>query len=72
MSSRELLGIPAVDKLIRKAADLIRGRDVQVGMLLRASSADRSPFLLDKQQLHKSIILIISDDDEVSIGVMLN
>jgi putative AlgH/UPF0301 family transcriptional regulator len=72
VSTRELLGIPAVDKLIRKAADLVRGRDVQVGMLLRASSADRSPFLLDKQQLHKSIILVISDDDEVSIGVMLN
>lgn len=72
MSTRELLGIPAVDKLIRKAADLVRGRDVQVGSLLRASSAVRSPFLLDKQQLHKSVMLVISDDDEVSIGVMLN
>ena len=72
VSTRELLGIPAVDKLIRKAADLVRGQDVQVGMLLRALFADRSPFLLDKQQLHKSIILIISDDDEVSMGVMLN
>ncbi len=34
LSTRELLGIPAVDKLIRKAADLVRGRDVQVGTCL--------------------------------------
>lgn len=71
-STRELLGISAVDKLLKKAADFVKGRDVQVGMLVRASSADRSPFLLDKQQLHKSVVLVISDDDELTVGVMLN
>jgi putative AlgH/UPF0301 family transcriptional regulator len=42
------------------------------GALIRASSADRSPFLLDKQELHKSIVLIIADDESASIGVVLN
>lgn len=42
------------------------------GMLLRASSAERSPFLLENQELHKSLVLIIADDDVASVGVILN
>jgi len=71
-STRDLMGISAVDKLIKKATGFSRGQDVQVGMLVRASSAERSPFLLDKQELHKSIVLIVGDDDDLSVGVILN
>ncbi|KAL7464965.1 hypothetical protein ACHAXS_005296 [Conticribra weissflogii] len=43
-----------------------------VGALIRASSAKRSPFLLADQGYHKSVILIVLDDDESSQGVILN
>jgi hypothetical protein len=45
---------------------------MMTGALIRASSADRSPFLLDKQELHKLIVLIIADDKNASVGVVLN
>jgi putative AlgH/UPF0301 family transcriptional regulator len=42
------------------------------GALVRASPADRSPFLLDDQELHKAVVLVISDDESVSVGCILN
>jgi putative AlgH/UPF0301 family transcriptional regulator len=45
---------------------------IKVGSLVRASGDDRSPFLLEDQELHKSVVLVISDDDNVSVGVILN
>jgi putative AlgH/UPF0301 family transcriptional regulator len=46
--------------------------DSAAGTLIRASSASRSPFLLSDQGYHKSLILILRDDDECSEGVILN
>lgn len=43
-----------------------------VGALIRASSAKRSPYLLADQGFHKSVILIVLDDEESSQGVILN
>jgi Putative transcriptional regulator len=45
---------------------------VGVGSLLRTSSMDRSPFLLEDQEFHKSIVLIIADDGNASVGLILN
>ncbi len=59
-----------VDTLIRRATEA--SRDSMVGNLLRASSSDRSPFLLENQDFHKSVVLILSDDDSASVGVVLN
>ena len=42
------------------------------GKLIRASSAIRSPFLLSDQGYHKSLILILDDEEEFSNGVILN
>jgi len=42
------------------------------GTLLRGSSVRRSPFLLSNQEFHKSLVLILSDDEDATIGVMLN
>lgn len=46
--------------------------EVSPGTLVRASGADRSPFLLEDQELHKSVVLIVSDDENVSVGAVLN
>ena len=45
---------------------------ISAGTVVRASSMDRSPFLLDCQELHKSIVLILSDDENLTVGVILN
>ena len=45
---------------------------MMTGALIRASSVDRSHFLLlDKQELHKSIVLIIADEENASVGIVL-
>lgn len=43
-----------------------------VGVMVRASSATRSPYLLSDQGFHKSVILILQDDDMYSEGIILN
>eukprot|EP00540_Astrosyne_radiata_P023076 CAMPEP_0116822904 /NCGR_PEP_ID=MMETSP0418-20121206/536_1 /TAXON_ID=1158023 /ORGANISM="Astrosyne radiata, Strain 13vi08-1A" /LENGTH=316 /DNA_ID=CAMNT_0004451087 /DNA_START=289 /DNA_END=1239 /DNA_ORIENTATION=- len=45
---------------------------VGVGSLVRASSISRSPFLLDSQGLHKSVVLVIEEDDKMTLGLLLN
>lgn len=61
-----------VDKLMMDAAKLALSEDITAGTLLRGSSADRSPFLLQKQELHHAIILVLLEDERVSLGCMLN
>ncbi|KAL9180208.1 hypothetical protein ACHAXT_008178 [Thalassiosira profunda] len=52
--------------------DVLEPRQPLVGVMVRASSAKRSPYLLSDQGFHKSLILILRDDDDYSEGVMLN
>ncbi len=42
------------------------------GTVLRGSSKDRSPFLLSDQKLHKCSMLVIQDDEIMTVGVLLN
>jgi len=42
------------------------------GALVSASSVDRSPFLLQKQEFHKSVVLILKDDKLATVGAILN
>ncbi|VEU43008.1 unnamed protein product [Pseudo-nitzschia multistriata] len=42
------------------------------GALVSASGVDRSPFLLQKQEYHKSIVLILKEDKLATVGVILN
>lgn len=58
--------------LLTKVTRLTTGDAVMEGSILRASPADRSPYLLSNQQLHKSVVLVISDDENLTIGCMLN
>jgi hypothetical protein len=62
----------SMDKLMMDAARLALSKGIAAGSILRASSADRSPFLLSKQELHHSLILILLEDEKVSLGCMLN
>ena len=72
-SFRSLVRAQPVEAFLKRAKTAFRSSDkVKVGSLVRASSTDRSPFLLDNQEFHKSIVLIIADDEEVSAGVILN
>lgn len=70
-SEEDEIGTSSAD-LIDRAARLTEDDAVMEGSLLRASSAERSPYLLLKQELHKSVVLVISDDENLTIGVMLN
>ena len=58
------------DELMKQAAGVHRG--VGVGSLLRASSSQRSPYLLNDQEFHKAIVLLIADDENMSVGLILN
>jgi len=58
-----------LDKIVKLALNARNGLD---GTLLRGSSNDRSPFTLSDQKFHKSILLILQDDDELSVAMLLN
>jgi len=58
-----------IDRLLQRVK---KAEEIGEGSLVRASSADRSPFLLDNQEFHKSVVLIILEDETVSVGVILN
>lgn len=74
MVEKTVLGVStgSIDEFLNSASNLGISSEIGVGSLVRASSADRSPFLLDDQELHKSVVLVISDDEKLSIGVILN
>jgi len=71
-SEEDEIGSEVAKDLLAKVTRLTTGDAVMEGSLLRASSADRSPYLLSKQELHKSVVLVITDDDNMTVGVMLN
>ena len=49
------------------------GSNIGVGSVLRSTaSAQYNPFLLSDQEYHKCILLVVQDDDEMSVGVILN
>jgi putative AlgH/UPF0301 family transcriptional regulator len=61
-------------ELVEQLLSLLDGRvDTPMeGALVRASTADRSPFLLEHQELHKSIVLVLKDEKPATVGVILN
>jgi putative AlgH/UPF0301 family transcriptional regulator len=64
-----------ISELKPSGGSLVQGSessDVKVGSLIRASAADRSPFLLQNQEMHKSIILIVANDEKLTVGAILN
>jgi putative AlgH/UPF0301 family transcriptional regulator len=60
------------DAMIFRALGAAQGPTIKEGNLVRASSLNPSPFLLNCQLLHKSIILVYQDDENLSVGLILN
>lgn len=67
-----VIATDSIDEFLKSVSATGLGDEVAEGSIVRASSADRSPFLLNDQELHKSVILIISDDASLSVGIILN
>jgi putative AlgH/UPF0301 family transcriptional regulator len=63
-----------LDRILQRVATTASEASLTItaGTVVRASSMERSPFLLDCQELHKSIVLILSDDENLTVGVILN
>jgi len=57
------------DKIVKLAVNSKNGFS---GSLIRGSAGDRSPFLLSEQKFHRSVLLLLQDDDEQAVGVILN
>lgn len=60
------------DAMIYRALGAAQGPPIGEGTLCRGSSLDYSPFLLNQQLFHKSIMLVFQDDDDLSVGLILN
>ena len=60
------------DSMIFRAICDAQEEQIQAGTLVRASSQAESPFLLHEQLYHKSTILIYQEDEELSVGLILN
>lgn len=61
-----------VDRLIKSANEAAQGSLLGSGTLVAASTTSRSPHLLNRQYMHKSVVLLIQEDEVASIGVILN
>jgi putative AlgH/UPF0301 family transcriptional regulator len=61
-----------VDQMMDRASNAAQGQDLLVGDLVRSALFARSPFLFDNQELHKALILVLSDDDKYTVGAMIN
>lgn len=60
-------------ELVEQMLNMLENRSGSLeGALVRASATDRSPFLLENQMLHKSVVLIIKDEKAATVGVILN
>jgi putative AlgH/UPF0301 family transcriptional regulator len=61
-------------ELVQKMLSRLEGRSSPPleGTLVRASAADRSPFLLENQEFHKSVVLILKEEEAGTVGVILN
>eukprot|EP00591_Stephanopyxis_turris_P004031 CAMPEP_0195509260 /NCGR_PEP_ID=MMETSP0794_2-20130614/2243_1 /TAXON_ID=515487 /ORGANISM="Stephanopyxis turris, Strain CCMP 815" /LENGTH=650 /DNA_ID=CAMNT_0040636429 /DNA_START=89 /DNA_END=2041 /DNA_ORIENTATION=- len=61
------------DRIIFRALDVAKGnRTVGVGSVVRGSSLDTSPFLLNEQLFHKSTVLVFQENESFSVGLILN
>ncbi|KAL7529746.1 hypothetical protein ACHAXR_003134 [Thalassiosira sp. AJA248-18] len=63
--------LSAYDPALTMAVEGVSSTGI-VGVMVRASSAIRSPYLLSDQGFHKSLILVLRDGEDYSEGILLN
>lgn len=62
-----------IDELLERVVSSTRpSAGIAEGSLVRSKDMVRSPFLLSDQELHKAILLIVSEDENLMVGAMLN
>ena len=71
-STQGIMRADSIDDMMKRAQSEMRGGTVTAGSMVRASSVDRSPFLLQNQEFHKSVVLVLIDDVNLSVGAILN
>jgi putative AlgH/UPF0301 family transcriptional regulator len=75
LSSQPAATTSPFDRIFRRVAatsSSVAQSAITAGTLVRATPTERSPFLLQGQEFHKSLVLILSDDENLTVGVILN
>jgi len=63
----------SIDELLGRVLSSTRpSAELAEGSLVRAKNNIRSPFLLTDQELHKAVLLIVREDENLLVGAMLN
>lgn len=60
------------ENLEQNSSSFTSSSDIKAGTVLRATSSKSNPFLLQDQEYYKSILLVIQEDDSISVCVILN
>lgn len=60
------------DSLVQNSSYSTSKSAIKAGTVLRATSSKFNPFLLEDQEYHKSILLVIQEDESISVCVILN
>ena len=62
-----------IDELLQRVVSTTSvSNKIVMGSLVRAKNPTRSPFLLQNQELHKAVLVIIQEDANLVVGAMLN
>jgi putative AlgH/UPF0301 family transcriptional regulator len=61
-----------MDEKIFRALEAAQGGPIEVGTVVRGSSLQPSPYMLYNHALHKSTVVVFQDEEEFSLGLILN
>jgi putative AlgH/UPF0301 family transcriptional regulator len=62
----------SMDEKIFRALEAAQGGPIEVGMVVRGSSLQPSPYMLYNHALHKSTVVVFQDEEQFSVGLILN
>jgi putative AlgH/UPF0301 family transcriptional regulator len=62
----------SMDEKIFRALEAAQGGPIEVGVVVRGSSLQPSPYMLYNHALHKSTIVVFQEEEQFSVGLILN
>jgi putative AlgH/UPF0301 family transcriptional regulator len=62
----------SMDEKIFRALEAAQGGPIELGMIIRGSSLQPSPYMLYNHALHKSTVVVFQDEEDFSVGLILN